>query len=102
MAKEHRLAGKSRINRSDLIGEKVLTIGEHHLFHRQIAELAEVHVGRRIEQPQRAIDLERRHIRPAAEQYRDDNLVNVTGRNVLLARLHPIAKLSFAEAGLSL
>lgn len=41
MAKEHRLAGKTRINRSDLIGEKVLTIGEHHLFHRQIAELCE-------------------------------------------------------------
>lgn len=41
MAREHRLANKVRINRSDLVGENVLTIGEHHLFHRQIAELCE-------------------------------------------------------------
>ena len=41
MAREHRLASKRRINRSDLLGEEVLTIGEHHLFHRQIAELCE-------------------------------------------------------------
>jgi len=41
MAREHRLAGKTRINRSDLVGEKVITIGEHHLFHRQIADLCE-------------------------------------------------------------
>jgi len=41
MAREHRLARKARINRSDLVGEKVLTIGEHHLFHRQIADLCE-------------------------------------------------------------
>jgi len=41
IAREHRLARKARINRSDLVGEEVLTIGEHHLFHRQIAELCE-------------------------------------------------------------
>jgi LysR family hydrogen peroxide-inducible transcriptional activator len=41
MARDHRLARKRRINRSDLAGEKVLTIGEHHLFHRQITELCE-------------------------------------------------------------
>ena len=41
ISKEHRLANKPRINRSDLLGEEVLTIGEHHLFHRQIAELCE-------------------------------------------------------------
>jgi LysR family hydrogen peroxide-inducible transcriptional activator len=41
IAREHRLAGKARINRSDLVGEEVLTIGEHHLFHRQITELCE-------------------------------------------------------------
>ena len=38
---EHPLARKKRINRSDLFGEEVLTIEEHHLFHRQIADLCE-------------------------------------------------------------
>lgn len=38
---EHRLARKPRLNRMDLLGEEVLTISEHHLFHRQIAELCE-------------------------------------------------------------
>lgn len=41
IASEHRLAGKSRINRMDLQGEEVLTIDEHHLFHRQIADVCE-------------------------------------------------------------
>ena len=41
MSREHRLASKARINRADLLGEAVLTIGEHHLFHRQISELCE-------------------------------------------------------------
>ncbi|MEM8682214.1 MAG: hydrogen peroxide-inducible genes activator [Pseudomonadota bacterium] len=41
MAKDHRLADKARVNRSDLIGEKVLTIGENHLLHRQIIDLCE-------------------------------------------------------------
>lgn len=41
MSREHRLAEKPRINRDDLLGEAVLTIGEHHLFHRQIMELCE-------------------------------------------------------------
>jgi len=41
ISREHRLANKRRINRSDLVGEEVLTIGEHHLLHRQIAELCE-------------------------------------------------------------
>ncbi len=41
MARDHRLASKSRINRSDMIGEKVLTIGENHLFNRQIVDLCE-------------------------------------------------------------
>ncbi len=36
---EHPLARKQRINRSDLFGESVLTIDEHHLFHRQISDL---------------------------------------------------------------
>ena len=34
MPQEHRLAAIRRINRSDVLGEQVLTIGEHHLFHR--------------------------------------------------------------------
>lgn len=38
---EHRLARKQRLNRTDLLGEQVLTISEHHLFHRQIVELCE-------------------------------------------------------------
>lgn len=41
ITKDHRLASKVRINRMDLFGEQVLTISEHHLFHRQIAELCE-------------------------------------------------------------
>lgn len=41
IAKDHRLADKGRINRSDLFGEQVLTIGEHHLFHRQISDLCQ-------------------------------------------------------------
>lgn len=41
MPVDHRLARKPRINRADLFGEEVLTIGEHHLFHRQISELCE-------------------------------------------------------------
>lgn len=41
VSQEHRLAGKARINREDLLGEAVLTMGEHHLFHRQISELCE-------------------------------------------------------------
>ncbi len=41
MAVDHRLAGKPRVNRSDLVGEQVLNIHEHHLFHRQIADLCE-------------------------------------------------------------
>jgi LysR family hydrogen peroxide-inducible transcriptional activator len=41
LSREHRLAAKPRINRTDLMGEEVLTIGEHHLFHRQITELCE-------------------------------------------------------------
>ena len=39
IAREHRLAGRARINRSDLLGEEVLTIDEQHLFHRQISDL---------------------------------------------------------------
>ncbi len=38
---DHKLARKPRLNRMDLLGEQVLTIGEHHLFHRQIVELCE-------------------------------------------------------------
>jgi LysR family hydrogen peroxide-inducible transcriptional activator len=41
LAKDHRLASKKHINRMDLFGEPVLTITEHHLFHRQISELCE-------------------------------------------------------------
>ena len=41
LARDHRLAGRLTINREDLLGEPVLTISEHHLFHRQITELCE-------------------------------------------------------------
>jgi LysR family hydrogen peroxide-inducible transcriptional activator len=39
MSAEHRLAKKKRIGRGDLAGESVLTIEEHHHFHKQIQEL---------------------------------------------------------------
>ncbi|MBL4573005.1 MAG: hydrogen peroxide-inducible genes activator [Gammaproteobacteria bacterium] len=38
---DHRLARKPHLDCSDLLGEQVLTISEHHLFHRQIVELCE-------------------------------------------------------------
>ncbi len=41
LSSEHRLAGKARIEPADLKGEPVLTLEEHHLFHRQIAELCD-------------------------------------------------------------
>ena len=41
LAQDHRLGSKTRINRMDLLGEPVLTVSEHHLFHRQITELCE-------------------------------------------------------------
>jgi LysR family hydrogen peroxide-inducible transcriptional activator len=40
-SRDHKLAEKVRINRMDLLGEPILTISEHHLFHRQITELCE-------------------------------------------------------------
>jgi LysR family hydrogen peroxide-inducible transcriptional activator len=39
LSAEHRLAGRKRIQREDLAGESVLTIEEHHLFHRQMQQL---------------------------------------------------------------
>jgi LysR family hydrogen peroxide-inducible transcriptional activator len=36
---DHRLAGRKHVNRRDLFGEAVLSIDEHHHFHRQIEEL---------------------------------------------------------------
>ena len=41
LARDHRLAKKPIIKREDLLGEPVLTLSEHHLFHRQITELCE-------------------------------------------------------------
>ncbi len=41
MSAEHRLAKKRRITRQDLAGESVLTIEEHHHFHRQIQQLCD-------------------------------------------------------------
>lgn len=41
ISREHGLARKTRINRLDLFGEPILTIGEHHLFHRQIHDVCE-------------------------------------------------------------
>ena len=38
---DHRLADKEVINRTDLVGEEVLTIDEHHLYHRQVTELCQ-------------------------------------------------------------
>ena len=47
LARDHRLADRLTINREDLLGEPVLTISEHYLFHRQITELCE-QVGARV------------------------------------------------------
>jgi len=41
LSAEHRLAKKRRIEPSDLHDEPVLTLQEHHLFHRQIGQLCE-------------------------------------------------------------
>jgi len=41
MSAEHRLAGKAHIKPGDLRDEPVLTLQEHHLFHRQISQLCE-------------------------------------------------------------
>lgn len=41
LSAEHRLGAKKRIERQDLAGESVLTIQEHHHFHRQIQELCD-------------------------------------------------------------
>ena len=38
---DHRLANQDVINRTDLVGEEVLTINEHHLYHRQVTELCQ-------------------------------------------------------------
>jgi LysR family hydrogen peroxide-inducible transcriptional activator len=38
---DHRLANKKVINRVDLVGEEVLTLDEHHLYHRQVTELCQ-------------------------------------------------------------
>mgnify|MGYP000007962728 FL=1 len=38
---DHRLSHKSVINRMDLVGEEVLTLDEHHLYHRQVTELCQ-------------------------------------------------------------
>jgi len=41
LSAEHRLGDKKRIERKDLAGESVLTIQEHHHFHRQIEQLCD-------------------------------------------------------------
>lgn len=41
MANDHPLARKTRINREDLLGKEILSIEEHHHYHRQIAQLCE-------------------------------------------------------------
>jgi LysR family hydrogen peroxide-inducible transcriptional activator len=41
MSADHRLAKKRRIESGDLAGESILTIEEHHHFHRQIEELCD-------------------------------------------------------------
>lgn len=41
LPRDHPLARKKRINRMDLMGEEVLTLHEHHLYHRQVTELCE-------------------------------------------------------------
>jgi len=41
MPADHRLAAKERVSREDLAAEPVLSIEEHHLYHRQVEQLCE-------------------------------------------------------------
>ena len=43
----------------------------------EITKLEKEHVRRRVQQPQRTVHLERRHVRAAAEQHRDYDLVDI-------------------------
>ncbi len=47
MAADHRLAKQARIRAEDLRGEPVLTLEEHHHFHRQVEDLCH-HLGARL------------------------------------------------------
>ena len=58
--------------------------------HRDVAELAEIHVGGRIQQAQRPIDLERRQRVTPLEARREHQLVYVAGGDVLLGAMHAI------------
>ena len=64
----------------------------------QIVEVEIEHVRRRIDQPHRAIHLERRHVRAALEQHRDDDLVDIAGGDVFLAGLDAVAVLGLGQA----
>jgi len=101
---EHPLARKKRINRSDLYGEEVLTIDEHHLFHRQISDLcAELGASVRREYEGTSLDTVRQMVvmgmgitfLPAlyvASEIRESTSVRVTDvSGVQMSRQHALA-----------
>ena len=65
--------------------------------HRDIAQLAEKHVRRRIEQPQRAIHLERRQRMAALEARREHQLIDVAGGDVFLRAPHALRVRRFGQ-----
>ncbi len=67
--------------------------------HRDVAQLAKIHIGRGIEQPQRAVHLERRKLLTSLEPRRQHQLIDVAGGNVLLRAPHPDRVLCFRQRG---
>jgi hypothetical protein len=67
--------------------------------HRDVAELAEEHVRRRIEQAQRPIDLEGRERMSSLEARGEHQLVHIAGGDVRLRALHERGMVAFRERG---
>ena len=66
----------------------------------QIVEIEVEHIGGRVDQPHRPVDLEWRHVALAAEQDRQNDLVDVASRNVFLARVDALAEFRLAQRAL--
>jgi hypothetical protein len=64
----------------------------------RVAELAEVHIRRGIQQPQRAIRLERLQLAQTREAHRQHQLIHIAGRDVFLHATHALDELCFGQA----
>ena len=64
------------------------------------AKLAVIHIGRWIQQSQRPVSLERVEIATAGEAHRQDQLVHVAGRDVLLGARYVVQERFLRKAGL--